>query len=174
MDYPPKATVAEADMVPVRMFGQKATFTKDGIQVTAYLYNGKIYVDDVKVIGPRLVKPDPERSQENIMTKLTEAIAGVNRYQEGSTDLISDTHLNCLIKAASQAEAWLDTAILLQVHLSNLLAVYSEPDRQMCCDGRMCGCQGSTVYDEAEHYARAALVDAARILPVPTLPGEPT
>ena len=28
---------------------------------------------------------------------------------------------------------------------------------QMCCDGHMCGCQGSSKADEFLHYARAAL-----------------
>ena len=41
--------------------------------------------------------------------------------------------------------------------MENLLSVYSKPDRQMCCNGMHCGCQGSTVYQEAEHYANAAL-----------------
>lgn len=44
--------------------------------------------------------------------------------------------------------------------LSNLLQVYSEPDRRLCCDGRDCGCMGSTVYQEAEHYARKAISKA--------------
>ena len=47
----------------------------------------------------------------------------------------------------------------LVVQLKNLLAVYSEPDRQMCCNGHMCGCQGASVYQEAEHYARAAIIE---------------
>lgn len=50
----------------------------------------------------------------------------------------------------------------LLVMLQNLLEVYSKPDRQMCCDGRECGCMGSTVYDEAEHYARAAIAKATQ------------
>lgn len=41
--------------------------------------------------------------------------------------------------------------------LAGLLAVYAEPDRAMCCDGRDCGCMGASTYQEAEHYARAAL-----------------
>ena len=51
----------------------------------------------------------------------------------------------------------------LYVQLENLLAVYSEPDKQLCCDGHMCGCQGATEYQQAEHYAKAAL-DEARAL----------
>lgn len=44
--------------------------------------------------------------------------------------------------------------------LQDLLAVYSAPDRAMCCDGRDCGCMGATLYQEAEHYARAAIAKA--------------
>ena len=37
----------EGKMVAVRIFGEKFTSTLDGIQVTGYHYEGKIYVDDV-------------------------------------------------------------------------------------------------------------------------------
>lgn len=30
-------------------------------------------------------------------------------------------------------------------------------DQRMCCDGHMCGCQGSTNADQFLHYARQAL-----------------
>ena len=48
---------------------------------------------------------------------------------------------------------------LLQA-LEDLLQAYSEPDRRLCCDGRDCGCMGSTVHQQAEHYARAAIAKA--------------
>lgn len=41
--------------------------------------------------------------------------------------------------------------------LESLLDAYSKPDERLCCDGRECGCRGSTVYQMAEHYARAAI-----------------
>ena len=41
--------------------------------------------------------------------------------------------------------------------LENLLDAYSKPDQRMCCSGYECGCMGSTIYDQAEHYARAAI-----------------
>lgn len=44
--------------------------------------------------------------------------------------------------------------------LEDLLHAYSEPDRRLCCDGRDCGCMGSTVHQQAEHYARAAIAKA--------------
>lgn len=53
--------------------------------------------------------------------------------------------------------AKIEAAVGLAVQLENLLSVYSEPDQQLCCDGRMCGCQGATVHQEAEHYAKEAL-----------------
>ena len=59
--------------------------------------------------------------------------------------------------------AQVDVMVNLYVELENLLAVYSEPDKQLCCDGHMCGCQGATEYQQAEHYAKAAL-DEARAL----------
>ena len=41
--------------------------------------------------------------------------------------------------------------------LENCLEVMKTPDQRQCCDGRECGCQGSTVYDEADFYARQEL-----------------
>lgn len=48
---------------------------------------------------------------------------------------------------------------LLQA-LQELLEAYSKPDERLCCDGRECGCMGSTVHQMAEHYARAAIAKA--------------
>lgn len=48
---------------------------------------------------------------------------------------------------------------LLQA-LGDLLQAYSEPDRRLCCDGRDCGCMGSTVHQQAEHYARLVIAKA--------------
>lgn len=48
----------------------------------------------------------------------------------------------------------------LLLALEELLQAYSEPDRRLCCDGRDCGCMGSTVHQQAEHYARAAMAKA--------------
>lgn len=62
-------------------------------------------------------------------------------------------------KAESELAALRAKAVNLAVNLQNLLSVYSQPDRRMCCDGRECGCMGSTVYDEAEHYARVSLAE---------------
>jgi len=44
--------------------------------------------------------------------------------------------------------------------LDDLLEAYSKPDERLCCDGRDCGCMGSTVHQQAEHYARAAIAKA--------------
>ncbi|TCV66323.1 hypothetical protein [Neorhizobium sp. S3-V5DH] len=48
----------------------------------------------------------------------------------------------------------------LLLALEELLHAYSEPDRRLCCDGRDCGCMGSTVHQQAEHYARSAIAKA--------------
>ena len=48
----------------------------------------------------------------------------------------------------------------LYAALADLLSAYAEPDKQICCNGQHCGCQGSTVQQMAEHYARAALAKA--------------
>lgn len=44
--------------------------------------------------------------------------------------------------------------------LENLLGAYSKPDQRMCCSGTDCGCMGTTIYDQAEHYARSAIARA--------------
>ena len=44
--------------------------------------------------------------------------------------------------------------------LGSLLAAYSEPDQRICCSGFGCGCMGATTYQQAEHYARAAIAKA--------------
>ena len=48
----------------------------------------------------------------------------------------------------------------LYAALADLLSAYAEPDKQICCNGQHCGCQGSTVQQMAEHYARAAIAKA--------------
>lgn len=44
--------------------------------------------------------------------------------------------------------------------VKGLLQAYSKPDERLCCDGRDCGCMGSTVHQMAEHYARKAIAKA--------------
>jgi hypothetical protein len=48
----------------------------------------------------------------------------------------------------------------LYAALDDLLAVYAEPDKRLCCGGQDCGCQGATAHQQAEYYARAALAKA--------------
>lgn len=61
--------------------------------------------------------------------------------------------------AAELVHRW-NAHIDLLVYLKNLLEAYSKPDERLCCDGRDCGCRGSTAYQMAEHYARAAIAKA--------------
>ncbi|UXS24234.1 hypothetical protein [Agrobacterium tumefaciens] len=51
----------------------------------------------------------------------------------------------------------------LVLSLQGLLEAYSKPDERLCCDGRDCGCMGSTVHQQAEHYARAAIAKATGV-----------
>ncbi|MFE1817098.1 hypothetical protein [Metapseudomonas otitidis] len=44
--------------------------------------------------------------------------------------------------------------------LENLMKVYSSPEARICCNGIDCGCMGATTYQQAEHYARAAIAKA--------------
>lgn len=44
--------------------------------------------------------------------------------------------------------------------IESLLKVYSQPDEQICCNGRDCGCHGASIYQEAEHYALETLKKA--------------
>jgi hypothetical protein len=48
----------------------------------------------------------------------------------------------------------------LLLALRELIEAYSKPDERLCCDGRDCGCMGSTLHQQAEHYARAAIAKA--------------
>lgn len=48
----------------------------------------------------------------------------------------------------------------LLLAIEELLNAYSKPDERLCCDGRDCGCMGSTVHQQAEHYARVAVAKA--------------
>ncbi len=47
--------------------------------------------------------------------------------------------------------------------LIDMRDAYSKPDERLCCDGRDCGCMGSTVHQQAEHYARAAIAKATGV-----------
>ena len=44
--------------------------------------------------------------------------------------------------------------------LQNIMDAYSGPDKRICCNGIGCGCMGATAYQQAEHYARAAIAKA--------------
>ncbi len=66
----------------------------------------------------------------------------------------------------AQIAALVEAAEAANVMMGNLIDVMGTPDVQMCCNGYMCGCQGATVYDEAEHYARQSIAQlSAAIAP---------
>lgn len=47
--------------------------------------------------------------------------------------------------------------------LSGLMKVYNEPDETICCNGYECGCQGASVRQQAEYYARETLKKAGAL-----------
>ena len=49
--------------------------------------------------------------------------------------------------AMAVADAYEDAA--------RVLDAYEEYDSQLCCDGHMCGCQGSTVHQMMQHFIRS-------------------
>lgn len=78
-------------------------------------------------------------------------------------DLASER--NTLDGLLSETKDRLDAALAqvarLREALADLLSAYEQPDRQICCNARDCGCRGFTVRDQAEYCARAALAETA-------------
>ena len=127
--------------------------------------------------------PDTPADGEALAEAIAEAVAYVRQaepvdepwrastFGHGPLPNAIATILNAVLSGAliprpaepAQA-AQVDVMVNLYVELENLLAVYSEPDKQLCCDGHMCGCQGATEYQQAEHYAKAALDEARAAL----------
>ena len=44
-------------------------------------------------------------------------------------------------------------------HARECIDAHAEHDAQLCCDGRMCGCQGASVHDHMKHFIRAIAAD---------------
>lgn len=63
------------------------------------------------------------------------------------------------IRAAAMAEA------------AEVLDAYGEYDQAMCCDGRECGCQGSSVHQTIQHYILALATTPAGMVCVPVESG---
>lgn len=73
----------------------------------------------------------------------------------------TDTELkahNAAIRSAALAEA------------VKVLDAYSEYDRSLCCDGRECGCHGSSVFDVIKHYTLALATTPPGMVCVPVEP----
>lgn len=86
-------------------------------------------------------------------------------------DLASER--NTLDGLWAETKVRLDAALAqvarLREALADLLSAYEQPDRQICCNARDCGCRGFTVRDQAEYCARAALAETADTpAPAPT------
>jgi len=65
---------------------------------------------------------------------------------------------NAAIRSAALAEA------------VKVLDAYSEYDRSLCCDGRECGCHGSSVFDVIKHYTLALAPTPPGMVCVPREP----
>ncbi|KKX25331.1 hypothetical protein [Rhizobium sp. LC145] len=102
--------------------------------------------------GPWSFRTDARTGDNGIMADGTgvfvEAFAEIRHSGENARD-----------EALANARLIAAAPDLLQA-LEDLLHAYSEPDRRLCCDGRDCGCMGSTVHQQAEHYARLAIAKA--------------
>ena len=89
-----------------------------------------------------------------------QALAGLATDDQWTSTPALARHCYGIADAMLAARGEATAAPDLYAALDALLAAYAEPDRQICCNGHHCGCQGSTVQQMAEHYARAALAKA--------------
>lgn len=95
---------------------------------------------------------------EQIQSALNAAIGMALRFDKSMIDKMSAAS-SMMDDVANEDE---DAPDLLEA-LQELLQAYSEPDSRLCCDGRDCGCMGSTVRQQAEHYARETIAKATTL-----------
>ena len=97
-----------------------------------------------------------------------DAMSFVPPWANARADFLSLMHNNApaLIAIARQSAAKDEEIARLRERVEELSAYLGEAvkhveagdfDNQMCCDGRMCGCRGSTIGDEFLLFARPAL-----------------
>ncbi len=97
---------------------------------------------------------DPKSPEESFFE-------GVNILRHDGLAVAVALHNGDIFAPEHEANARLIAAAPeLLLTLNELLEAYSKPDERLCCDGRDCGCMGSTVHQQAEHYARAAIAKA--------------
>ena len=74
-----------------------------------------------------------------------------------------DTQAATIARSRAEVERLNGRALVLEAHLTEAIerVEKGDLDDRMCCDGHMCGCQGSTNADQFLHFARAALTGAA-------------
>ncbi|EPM0008984.1 hypothetical protein N1H70_000057 [Pseudomonas aeruginosa] len=106
------------------------------------------------------------------MRKHTPGPWEIERYSDGLIQIVGnihavsehEEHVTTVVEEVTrgdEANARLIAAAPdLLVSLENLMAVYSQPEDRICCNGVDCGCMGATTYQQAEHYARAAIAKA--------------
>jgi len=76
---------------------------------------------------------------------------------------IIDAQAATIARSRAEVERLNGRALVLEAHLTEAIerVEKGDLDDRMCCDGHMCGCQGSTNADQFLHFARAALTGAA-------------
>ena len=74
-----------------------------------------------------------------------------NRFEDAA--LASKTAIDP-VTVANAAKQW----------LAEVLSAHDEYDTQLCCDGRECGCQGSTAFQSVQHYFDQNIDAAIRAL----------
>jgi len=74
-----------------------------------------------------------------------------------------DAQAATIARSRAEVERLNGRALVLEAHLTEAIerVEKGDLDDRMCCDGHMCGCQGSTNADQFLHFARAALTGAA-------------
>ena len=74
-----------------------------------------------------------------------------------------DAQAATIARLRAEVERLNGRALVLEAHLTEAIerVEKGDLDDRMCCDGHMCGCQGSTNADQFLHFARAALTGAA-------------
>lgn len=79
--------------------------------------------------------------------------------------------------ARAEAQAALERGIRLglraaAIHACECIDHHSEHDALLCCDGRMCGCQGASIHDHMKHFIRALADDPTAVARIAQEGGE--
>ena len=104
-------------------------------------------------------------SQTQAMSMEPETLLAINDVFAAVPDLRAhiDAQAATIARLRAEVERLNGRALVLEAHLTEAIerVEKGDLDDRMCCDGHMCGCQGSTNADQFLHFARAALTGAA-------------